>query len=452
MLLMSVPTGSSWDWQVVGRDTASPGSTGRISLAPALLRFAATLDPKHADGYTAFADALDGRAPPARDGSYAFPRSDYHIHRRAGWVASWKGRSNRTLAARCVNEQAKLSADTGEGATFVYRADERGTGAHAGIWPLIDWTQARPLTTKPPALLAAHTRVACGAQYPGTTDEQGEALLAPCNWQFAYGRSPSFAGSVSGGGYGGAAQVLAPHNLTALRSWAFFDGGVASLVSNATLARGRRADANPRPRAQHFALVSALTGPCVRAAASRGEVFTTLANQNLAGHVVLGMRSSKTVACRGNASFALGGADGAAWVWHNFTGYLLLAGARRGGGDDVGRVHVEVGRRVGDYFRLSPEHRPAEVRAACRTVPDRSRRLSPVGSALLALCRATSSARRSSTPSTPTARSPPPEASSRCPTSRSPTCPRSRRRAAAWRWRRGRTRTCSSTARRASPC
>ena len=124
------------------------------------------------------------------------------LHRRHGWSASWKGRSNRTIPARCVNDDSKLSADTGEGATFVYRDAEEGS-AHVGIWPLINWQQ-----------------------FPGTTVQQG--ALQGCAWQYQYNFQPSFVGSVvsSDGAFGAAAQQLAQNQgMTAQRSWLFLDHG-----------------------------------------------------------------------------------------------------------------------------------------------------------------------------------------------------------------------------------
>jgi hypothetical protein len=89
MRRMTLPDGAHWDWQVVGRDNSRPGASAHIGISSVQLRFAATLDAARADDYRAFADALDGAAP-SLDGSISFPRSDYHVHRRAGWVGTWK--------------------------------------------------------------------------------------------------------------------------------------------------------------------------------------------------------------------------------------------------------------------------------------------------------------------------------------------------------------------------
>lgn len=137
--------GNKWDWLVCGRGCVVDGGPATNTISSSGLRSVAKLftDPAAAAMTNAFADRLDGKHVDnslAQLGSYAFPRSDYMVLRRSTWAASWKGRSCATIPARCVNDDSKMSANTGEGATFVYRDSEDGL-AHADTWPVIDWEQ-----------------------------------------------------------------------------------------------------------------------------------------------------------------------------------------------------------------------------------------------------------------------------------------------------------------------
>ena len=314
-----------FDWQVCGRGCTISAGVAGVSISGSGLRYAASLFPNGtgsaARGLTEYADELDGNASaavaPDLLGSFAFYRSDYLLHRRLGWAASWKGRSNRTIAARCVNGDSKMSAETGEGSTFAYRTAEQG-GAHAGIWPLIDWQQ-----------------------YPGTTVQQGG--LEPCNWLYTYSHYPTFVGSVTDGVYGAAAQLLGNHELSARRSWLFTDAGFLSMVTDAKVSpanttAGARHHSTPQPPAP--------------------VVLTTIANQRLAGPVTVVLTTGKRqVLPAGNHSFP---AASLRSVEHNHTTYVLanISGSGVGGGAG-NTIHVENGRRMGDYYRISTNHQPA---------------------------------------------------------------------------------------------
>lgn len=292
-----------WDWLVCGRGCSISGSTANVGIDPNGLRFAAGLFPQESPTKSRllqFADELEYNYTASIDadlhGSFAYFRSDYVIHRRANWSASWKGRSNRTIPARCVNGDSKMSAETGEGSTFIYRADEKGM-AHVGVWPVIDWQQ-----------------------YPGVTTEQGE--LQPCAWQYEYASYPTFVGSVSDGNISGAAQVLGSHTLSARRSWLFSESVVATVLSDVSVG-------------------------------DSGSVFTTIANQRLSGDVTLMMMNGTILQVpEGNNTFD---ASTLKWIEHNYTTYVISDGLKA---LNV-TAHIECGERVGDYWRISMTHKPA---------------------------------------------------------------------------------------------
>lgn len=315
---MTLP-GKLWDWQVCGRGCIAEAGLPRNGFPSAKLSYAASFFDAFPDRQ---AQILRFAASQNRSGTwvmgggltgtFSYFRSDYLLHRREGWSASWKGRSNRTIPARCVNHDSKLSADTGEGATFVYRNDEEG-GAHAAIWPLINWQE-----------------------FPGTTVQQtGE--LQECAWHYQYNTQPTFVGSVvsDDGALGAAAQQLAQNQgMTAQRSWLFLDDGIASIVSN------------------------------VSSPNTSSPVYTTLCNQNKQGEVYVGLDATgKGVAptvlplghmCENGGTTPFRG-DAVRFIWHNFTTYFIQ-------GNAGGRLHVDCSLRTGDYFRVATVHRNASGR------------------------------------------------------------------------------------------
>lgn len=336
-----------WDYQVCGRGCViNPGIPG-VSIPTAQLRFAATLYPNTSEvaaEFLAFAAELDGMpvpsppsplppSPPAPNvtlagKSFGYFRSDYVLHRRAGWSASWKGRSNRTIPARCVNDDSKMSADTGEGSTFVYRSDEGGN-AHAGIWPVINWQQ-----------------------FPGVTVLQG--TLQPCNWSYTYTDYPTFVGVASNGRYTMASQTIGSHGLTARRSWLFSDDAVISLASNLkvdplNVVGDDHSDASNNDTNKRSGIRSS----------SNGGVQTTLANQRLAGNVMLTFTNGTKLQLQseGNHTFA---ASDLQSVWHNHTSYIFTTtSAAAAAPATAATVEIENGKRYGDYYRISTNHKPA---------------------------------------------------------------------------------------------
>lgn len=309
-------SGRLWDWQVCGRGCIAEPGLPRNGISSAKLSYAASLFSAFPDlqaQVARFARSQNGTSTRATAGSltgtFSYFRSDYLLHRRHGWSASWKGRSNRTIPARCVNDDSKLSADTGEGATFVYRDAEEGS-AHVGIWPLINWQQ-----------------------FPGTTVQQG--ALQGCAWQYQYNFQPSFVGSVvsSDGAFGAAAQQLAQNQgMTAQRSWLFLDHGVASMVTNVS------SSAN----------------------ASQSPVYTTLCNQNKHGEIYIGLDAAGNGVspavlplgqkCEHGGTTPFRG-DAIRFVWHNFTTYYISGGG--------GKLHIDCSFLTGDYYKVSTQHRNA---------------------------------------------------------------------------------------------
>jgi len=316
---MTLP-GAVWDFAVCGRGCIGSSGAPKNGITTSGLRFAATL---YANGsasarrFSAFADQLERKQTAAEAklnlGTTSYYRSDYLLHRRPGWSASWKGRSNRTMPSRCVNHDDKMGADSGEGATLVYRSDTAGTEM-AGIWPVINWQE-----------------------YPGVTVQQGN--LAPCAWHYIYDHEPTFVGSVSDGTNGAAAQLLHHHNISAKRSWSFGDGGVTTLVTDLR------------------ATCSAAQASC-----SQNATVTTVVNAILEpGAAFLRVGSGKVEQINASAVNAInntvvlyGGA--AAVAWHNYSCYVMRSPSQA-----ELSLEVQAGKLFGNLLRITALPKPASA-------------------------------------------------------------------------------------------
>jgi len=320
-----VQGGNRWGWSVVGRDktTVSGGSTGaRAGFPASQIGALGKLLPARAAEFEAFADALalgagDSTTPLRLEqllqGNRGYWNSDYMVHRRPTWAASVHMRSNRTIAARCVNSQGKLAAEEGNGEVFLYQVESPDAGsAYDGIWPVINWQQL-----------------------PGITCEQNPSLFVtndPCDWKFSYARSPTFVGSVSDNCSGTAAAVLESHNVTANRSWHFFDDLYVSIVSGVSLA-------------------SASTAP----------VYTTIAstrNLSSVASVLLTNGSIVHLVNGGNASFA---ASAVTAVHHGQTAYRAGPLDDGDGNPSDGWLHVSLQTLAGNWDRIGVTNKSASA-------------------------------------------------------------------------------------------
>lgn len=100
--------GRLWDVAVVGRGFTRPQANGpTVGLSPSTLRALPTARKAEME---AFADRLDQKpSAPRLSGHKHYWDSDYSVFRKAEFLASLKMYSTRTIPARCVNEEAKLS-------------------------------------------------------------------------------------------------------------------------------------------------------------------------------------------------------------------------------------------------------------------------------------------------------------------------------------------------------
>ena len=205
--------GNEWDWNVVGRSISRPSDGIAVGIESAWMRFLAQIvdAPEIRTELLNFADRLENR-PNASQllGNKHFYTSDYQVHRRGNWTSALKMQSIRTQASECTNGENIKDEHGGQGVLNVYNTNANN---YHSIFPLLDWQALNGITV------------------------EHDIALEPCrDSQFAAIKLP-FVGGVSDGQYGLAMMDTASHNLTAQRSWHFYDDAIIALATDLTLTR-----------------------------------------------------------------------------------------------------------------------------------------------------------------------------------------------------------------------
>lgn len=233
--------GKQYDWLVVGReiDRVEAGFTAFFYVDS--LRFLANIisveDLK--SDLNNLADRLEKR-PNATllIGNKHFYTTDYQAHRRPKWTSTIRMQSPRMDPVECFNGQNLKEEHGGQGVLNVYTTS---TYDYQYIFPLLDWQAIN-----------------------GITVEHGIPLEPCSNGPYGLIKQP-FVGGVSDGQYGMAMMNTATHNLTAQRSWHFYDDTIIALATNITLT-------------------------------TNSDAWTTLASRLLSsGHITLGFFNSTIV-------------------------------------------------------------------------------------------------------------------------------------------------------------
>jgi hypothetical protein len=325
-----------WDVSVVGRDVTRPygsslqfgfGQSGQqVSFVAAAL---AGIGGSFAAALGQYAAALNGSSsgtPAVAVGNRHYYVADYMCHTQAGWMASVRMQSSRTLRSECVNEEGMLSLHLADGALYTFLS---GT-EYADVFPAWDWERI-----------------------PGTTERSGAALLQCSTVQGP--SSNAFTGGVSDSSIGAAVQsFVAPlaQGLALQRLQALFADTIAFVAANITTfedaegsagARAPHSARSPprrlrRPAAPAAASDDYLAGSALRVNAT--VVYTTIDSRrlNATAGVWVGPLPMATpqqrqqLAIPGEYSFAVsqpvgaagaGGATAIGWLWHDSIGYVL---------------------------------------------------------------------------------------------------------------------------------
>ena len=233
---------------------------------------------------------------PAPIGNKHFFVSDYQVHRRRNWIASIKTQSYATSPTECLLNENLKAEHVGQGVLNLYRT---GFNDYSDIFPIIDWQAIN-----------------------GITVEHDIPLENCTDGRFSWIRM-AFIGGVSDGQYGLVAMDTATHNLTAQRSWHFYDDGIIALATNLTLSTSTTA-------------------------------WTTLASRLLpTGQITIGFFNSTIITVNdGNYTFPYnhGQTSNVQWlhIGDSNIGYLLQLQQQY---DEVG---VQVGVKTGSYDQISP--------------------------------------------------------------------------------------------------
>ncbi|NBW96543.1 MAG: hypothetical protein EBR28_07375, partial [Planctomycetia bacterium] len=210
-----------------------------------------------------YAAQTSGTASPALAlvGHKHFWNSDYTAHHRAGFSATVKVSSTRTLEPESINGEGLKNLHLADGVNLVQqRGDE-----YTGIQPIWDWRRL-----------------------PGTTTEQGTYSLTPPGGLTNPG-STGFAGGVSDGRNGASVLDYSALNVKAHKAWFFFDD------------------------------VEVALGAGIDATAATSPVITTLNQTFQKGAVSWGTTSGST----GSLASGTQTRSDVSWVLHDGVGYVF---------------------------------------------------------------------------------------------------------------------------------
>ena len=203
--------GNNWDWRTIGRCVARPDREYYVIFDPEWIRTTAQLAQKN-DTRTQLinlADRLEGQSNASSlIGNRHFYTSDYQVHRRTNWTSTITMQSIRTVPVECINGENQKAEHFGQGVLNLYIGNAYD---YDNIFPLLDWQAIN-----------------------GITVEHGIPLENCTDGTFPT-KKLSFVGGVSDDQYGVAMMDTASHNLTAQRSWHFYDDAIISLATNLTL-------------------------------------------------------------------------------------------------------------------------------------------------------------------------------------------------------------------------
>lgn len=286
--------GKGFDYSVIGREITRPAkapslaaksagpiypSLGEVyGFAHALALLANEPSPRQQE-LQQFAAYVSGHpGAPAFTGNKQFWSSDYMAQRRDDYFTSVKMLSQRMLNAELVNSEGKKSVHLSDGANFLYLDGDE----YRNIFPVWDWTKV-----------------------PGATAIQGTLDTGEPDAIKARGKT-NFDGGVSDGAYGLATMDLKRGNLTARKSWFFFDSSYVALGTAISLEGDAQQD----------------VATDVNQTLLRGDVLTSEAQQPL-----------------GQGSYSYN-TSRAVWIYHNHVGYLFPPRAK---------LHLSVGPQTGRW-------------------------------------------------------------------------------------------------------
>ena len=196
---------NEWDWNIIGRSISRPFNVSVVDMNSDWVRLLARSIENNVTKSELFnfADRLDDhRNAPLLIGNKHFYTSDYHVHRHPNWTSAIKMQSIQTQGSECTNGENSKDEHGGQGVLNLYTAERNN---YNFIFPVLHWQAIN------------------GIPLESCIYSEFKAIKLP------------FVGGVSDGQYGFAMIDTAFHNLTAQRSWHFYDNAIIALATNLTL-------------------------------------------------------------------------------------------------------------------------------------------------------------------------------------------------------------------------
>ena len=299
--------GNLWDWSTIGRSVGTVDREYAFMFNSKYLRIMADLISSNETKLELMnlADRIDD-LPNALPliGNRHFYVSDYQAHRRANWTSTIKLQSVRTQPIECILDQDIKAEHSGQGVLNLYTGNAYD---YDNIFPLFDWQAMNGITV------------------------EHDIPLEPCvNGAFHWTKLP-FVGGVSDNEYGLAMMDTASHNLTAQRSWHFYDDAIIALATNLTLRTSTTA-------------------------------WTTLASRLLhSGQITIGFFNSTVVTFSdGNYSFPYiqNATSNVQWIHLDGSDIAYLLQNQQ----QYASIGIELGNKTGNYDTISPFNAPVSGR------------------------------------------------------------------------------------------
>lgn len=206
-------------WYVYNKHM-DPCQTGRKPTAALNGRFPNTLKllvglntPKNSEIAIVQDRILNGKNASSKlTGNRMFWRFDYMIHRRENYYVSSRLTSTRTVGMESGNGEGIYNYYSSAGLNFLFRTGNE---------------YDKPFFTD------MNFR-----QWPGITVEQDNAALPLVDWGKGSSNGNDFAGGVSDGNYGAIGTIYSKKNVTAFKSWFYFDDEFVALGCGITKSAG----------------------------------------------------------------------------------------------------------------------------------------------------------------------------------------------------------------------
>ncbi|MBC7485323.1 MAG: discoidin domain-containing protein [Cytophagaceae bacterium] len=198
-------------------------------------------------------------------GNKMFWRFDYMIHRRQNYYVSSRMISTRTCGLESGDGDGNNNYYGGSGLNFIIRSGKEYEGNYFTVFNY--------------------------RQFPGITVEQDNATLPLVDWSVGAGGGNAFAGGVSDGTYGAAGMIHNRRNVTARKSWFYFENEYVALGSGINQTNGT------------------------------ANVFTTLNQALQKGIITYSKNSTQQTAGTGLGSTASANPD---WIFQDSIAYINL--------------------------------------------------------------------------------------------------------------------------------